>query len=59
MRKTFSTELENAEKAIWNDDIDAFISAANNMSVKLGKKPQFNTFKEFDAFMGTETALKL
>lgn len=59
MRKTFSTELENAEKAIWNDDIDAFISAANNMSVKLGKKPQFNTFKEFDAFMETETALKL
>lgn len=59
MRETFSAELEKGEKAIWKDDIDAFISAANNMSVKLGRKPQFNTFKEFDAFMGTETALKL
>lgn len=59
MRETFSSELEKGEKEIWKDDIDAFISAANNMSVKLGKKPQFSTFKEFDAFMGTETALKL
>lgn len=59
MREIFSAELEKGEKAIWKDDIDAFISAANNMSVKLGRKPQFNTFKEFDAFMGTETALKL
>lgn len=59
MRETFSSELEKGEKEIWKDDIDAFISAANNMSVKLGKKPQFSTFKEFDAFMGTETTLKL
>lgn len=59
MRETFSSELEKGEKEIWKDDIDAFISAANNMSVKLGKKPQFGTFKEFDAFMETETALKL
>ena len=57
-RNTF-VKLEKGEKEIWKDDIDAFISAANNMSVKLGKKPQFSTFKEFDAFMGTETALKL
>ena len=59
MEKTFSAEIENAEKAIWKDDINAFISAANAISIKMGKKTQFRNFTEFDALMKSDLALKL
>ena len=59
MRNTFDAALMQAQQAIWKDDIDYFISAANTMSVKLGRKPQFGNFSEFKTFMATPDALKL
>ena len=59
MKETFNNALENAEKAIWKDDIDGFINAANLISNKLGKKALFNTFREFDDFMNTSDSFKL
>ena len=58
MKETFNNALENAERAIWKDDIDGFICAANSISNKLGKKALFNTFREFDDFMNTSDSFK-
>lgn len=58
MKETFNNALENAERAIWKDDIDGFIGAANSISNKLGKKALFNTFREFDDFMNTSDSFK-
>lgn len=58
MKETFNNALENAERAIWKDDIDGFIGAANSISNKMGKKALFNTFREFDDFMNTSDSFK-
>ena len=59
MRNTFDTALEDADKAIWKNDIDGFIASANAMSIKLGRKPQFENYKEFESLMESDCAFRL
>lgn len=56
---TFNEAFDQIDEAIYNDDIDGFISGNNKIQVALGYKPQFNSFNEFDAFMQSEQAFKL
>lgn len=57
IRDTFNSALEMAEKDFWKEDIDGFISAANAISIKLGRKPQFANFTEFKSFMNSNDNL--
>ncbi len=59
IRETFDAALFKADKSIWLNDIDAFIDAANRMSMKMGRKPQFINFNEFDSLMLSEEIIKL
>lgn len=59
IRDTFDETIMLADKSIWQNDIDTFIDAANKMSIKMGRKPQFNNFKEFDSLMVSEEMIKL
>ena len=59
IRDTFDETIMLADKSIWQNDIDTFIDAANKMSIKMGRKPQFNNFKEFDSLMLSEEMIKL
>ncbi len=59
IRGTFDETIMLADKSIWQNDIDTFIDAANKMSIKMGRKPQFNNFKEFDSLMVSEEMIKL
>lgn len=59
MQSTFNDAFDLAAKAIYQDDIDSFILAANTMSQKLGRKPQFSNFAEFEDMMNSEGSFKL
>lgn len=59
IRDTFDETIMLADKSIWQNDIDIFIDAANKMSMKMRRKPQFNNFKEFDSLMLSEEMIKL
>ena len=59
VRDTFDKAIMVADKNIWLNDIDTFIDAANKMSIKMGRKPQFNNFQEFDSLMLSEEIIKL
>lgn len=59
IRGTFDEAILSANKSIYAGDIDAFIEAANKMSIKLGRKPQFNNFVEFNSLMLSEEEIKL
>lgn len=59
IRDTFDETIMLADKSIWQNDIDIFIDAANKMSIKMRRKPQFNNFKEFDSLMLSEEMIKL
>ena len=59
MRNTFDTALEDADKAIWKNNIDGFIASANAMSIKLGRKPQFENYKEFESLMESDCGFRL
>jgi hypothetical protein len=48
---TFHMAFDGMKKALNTGDIDGFITGANTITRKLGGKPQFDTFGEFDSLM--------
>jgi hypothetical protein len=48
---TFHIAFDDMKNALQIGDIDGFIGGANAITKKLGGKPQFNTFSEFDSLM--------
>jgi hypothetical protein len=57
--ETFHHGFGKIKKALNLDDIDGFIAGTNKITKKLGGKPQFETFNEFDALMRQEKSFKL
>jgi hypothetical protein len=55
----FQTAFDDIKNALQLGDIDGFIAGANSITRKLGGKPQFENFMEFDAFMQGAEPLKL
>jgi hypothetical protein len=55
----FQAAFDDLKTALRLGDIDGFITGANSITRKLGGKPQFNTFAEFDTFMQGTGSLKL
>jgi hypothetical protein len=49
--QTFHIAFDDMKTALQIGDIDGFIGGANAITGKLGGKPQFNTFGEFDSLM--------
>ncbi|GHS94645.1 hypothetical protein FACS1894107_14730 [Planctomycetales bacterium] len=56
---TFTNAFTEMKTALNLGDIDGFIDGANSITRKLGGKPQFNTFTEFDEFMENSISFKL
>jgi hypothetical protein len=57
--ETFHQGFDEIKKALTLDDIDGFITGTNKITRKLGGKPQFDTFDEFDALMHQKDSFKL
>jgi hypothetical protein len=55
----FRQGFDKIKEALNLDDIDGYIAAANMITRKLGREPQFENFNEFDSFMYGEEPLKL
>ena len=55
----FQAAFDDIKTALDLGDIDGFIAGANAITCKLGGKPQFNTFSEFDTFMQGSEPLRL
>jgi hypothetical protein len=55
----FQAAFDDMKAALQLGDIDGFIAGANAITCKLGGKPQFNTFSEFDALMPSPEPLRL
>jgi hypothetical protein len=56
---TFQEAFDDIKSALNIGDIDGFIGGANSITRKLGGKPQFNNFSEFDDLMNSSESLKL
>lgn len=56
---TFNNAFDQMYKAIKLNDIDGFISGANEITKKVNGKVHFNNFNEFDSFMGSQAPFKL
>jgi hypothetical protein len=56
---TFQTAFDEIKTALDIGDIDGFITGANAITCKLGGKPQFNNFSEFEELMESSESLKL
>jgi hypothetical protein len=56
---SFHEAFDDIKSALNIGDIDGFIAGANSITRKLGGKPQFNNFSEFDALMNNSESLKL
>jgi hypothetical protein len=56
---TFQEAFDDIKTALNIGDIDGFIAGANSIIMKLGGKPQFSNFTEFDALMEGKEILKL
>jgi hypothetical protein len=56
---TFHGAFDDIKTALNIGDIDGFIAGANSITHKLGGKPQFNNFSEFDEMMNSSESLKL
>jgi len=55
-KATFDAAFDEIKTALNLGDIDGFIAGANKITKKLGGKPQFENFSEFDKFMkGSES----
>lgn len=55
----FQESFDGIKNALTIGDVDGFIAGANTITCKLGGKPQFNNFSEFDSFMENENTLRL
>jgi hypothetical protein len=55
----FQAAFDDIKTALQLGDIDGFITGANSITRKLGGKPQFETFAEFDAFIQGTVPFKL
>ena len=55
----FTDAFRQMNSAIGLNDIDGFMAGANKITRKLGGKPQFETFSEFNEFMKGDEPLKL
>jgi hypothetical protein len=55
----FHNAFDDMKKVLSIGDVDGCIAGVNTITQKLGGKPQFNTFSEFDSFMQRSEALKL
>ncbi|MDR2518435.1 MAG: hypothetical protein LBD13_03355 [Spirochaetaceae bacterium] len=58
-KAVFQAAFDDMKAALQLGDIDGFIAGANAITCKLGGKPQFNTFSEFDALMQSSEPLRL
>ncbi|GHV84022.1 hypothetical protein AGMMS50212_13620 [Spirochaetia bacterium] len=56
---TFHTAFDDMKNALAIGNIDGFISGTNTITCKLGGKPQFNTFSEFNSLMESSESFKL
>ena len=56
---TFNNAFNQMYKAIKLNDIDGFISGANEITKKVNGKVHFKNFNEFDSFMGSLAPFKL
>lgn len=56
---TFNNAFDQMYKAIKLNDIDGFISGANEITKKVNGKVHFKNFNEFDSFMGSLAPFKL
>jgi hypothetical protein len=56
---TFHTAFDEIKTALDIGDIDGFITGTNKITKKLGGKPQFNNFSEFDELMNSSENLIL
>jgi len=56
---TFHAAFDDMKNALRIGDVDGFIAGANTITRKLGGKPQFNTFSEFDSLMRKKEELIL
>jgi hypothetical protein len=56
---TFRTAFDKMQTALDSGDIDRFIAGANKITLKLGRKPQYRTMKEFESFMNGSDKLLL
>jgi hypothetical protein len=56
---TFHDAFDGIKGALQIGDVDGFIAGSNTITRKLGGKPQFETFNEFDSLMKSDAAFKL
>ena len=56
---TFNNAFDQMYKAIKLNDIDGFISGANEITKKVNGKVHFKNFNEFDSFKGSQAPIKL
>jgi hypothetical protein len=57
--ETFHSAFDGIKDALRLGDIDGFIANTNTITKKLGGNPQFETFSDFDALMGSSASFKL
>lgn len=57
--KTFNACFASMDEAIIANDVDGFIKGNSELQKVLGRKPQFNSFNEFDALMNSDEPFKL
>jgi hypothetical protein len=55
----FQEAFDGIKTALKIGDIDEIIAGANSITLKLGGKPQFNSFSEFNSLMENEGKFKL
>lgn len=56
---TFHEAFNEIKKSLELDDVDGFISGANKITEKLGGKPIFSNFQEFDNFMRSDATITI
>ena len=57
-REMFTSAFDGMKEALEVGDIDGFVSNANSITRALGKRPNFETMDEFDAFMASGKTFK-
>ncbi|MDR0550097.1 MAG: lecithin retinol acyltransferase family protein [Deltaproteobacteria bacterium] len=59
LKKTLNNCMDGMERAIKSFDVDNFTKSANMFAECLGKKLQFNSYEEFQAFRRSDAPLEL
>ena len=57
-RDFFDETFAKMKSSLQTGDIDGYISSTNTITCKMGKRPVYNTFSQFDSIMTSDETLK-